>query len=81
MPAMVALICSRDAAGNVFFAAAGKPPDAVTTADVVVFMTAQRAGGLGRMLTEPLGTPPIVSLSGGRGAMARRRSAAAHHRS
>ena len=35
---------------KVFFTAAGKPPDAVTTADVLAFMTAQRTGGgLGRL--------------------------------
>ena len=30
---------------KVFFTAAGKPPEAVTTADVLAFMTAQRTGG------------------------------------
>ncbi|MGN6677498.1 MAG: hypothetical protein ACTHKL_06895, partial [Streptosporangiaceae bacterium] len=83
MPVTVALIRSRDAAGNViarlglpladeyqeflagrcrpntvlavaydlkvFFTAAGKPPEVVTTADVLAFMTAQRAGGQGRL--------------------------------
>ncbi len=34
---------------KVFFAAAGKPPDAVTTADVLAFMTSQRTGGRGRL--------------------------------
>jgi integrase len=34
---------------KVFFTAAGKPPDAVTTADVLAFMTAQRTGGRGRL--------------------------------
>jgi integrase/recombinase XerD len=83
MPAAVALIRSRDAAGNVtarlglppvdeyleflagrcrpstvlavaydlkvFFTSAAKPPETVTTADVLAFMTAQRAGGRGRL--------------------------------
>jgi integrase/recombinase XerD len=31
---------------KVFFTAVGKPPDAVTTADVLAFMTAQRPGRL-----------------------------------
>jgi site-specific recombinase XerD len=34
---------------KVFFTAAGKPPEVVTTADVLAFMTAQRAGGQGRL--------------------------------
>jgi integrase/recombinase XerD len=34
---------------KVFFTAVGKPPDAVTTADVLAFMTAQRTGGRGRL--------------------------------
>jgi len=34
---------------KVFFTAAGKPPDAVTTADVLAFMTSQRTGGRGRL--------------------------------
>ena len=34
---------------KVFLIAVGKPPDAVTTADVLAFMTAQRAGGRGRL--------------------------------
>jgi integrase/recombinase XerD len=83
MPVTVALIRSRDAAGNViarlglpladeyleflagrcrpntvlavaydlkvFLTAAGKLPEAVTTGDVLAFMTAQRAGGPGRL--------------------------------
>ena len=83
MPASVALIRSRDAAGNViarlgllladeyleflagrcrpntvlavaydlkvFFTAVGKAPGTVRTADVLAFMTAQRAGGQGRL--------------------------------
>jgi integrase len=34
---------------KVFFTAAGKPAEVVTTADVLAFMTAQRAGGRGRL--------------------------------
>jgi hypothetical protein len=34
---------------KVFFATVGGPPDVVTTADVLAFMTAQRAGGRGRL--------------------------------
>jgi integrase/recombinase XerD len=34
---------------KVFFTVAGKPPESVTTADVLAFMTAQRAGGQGRL--------------------------------
>jgi integrase/recombinase XerD len=34
---------------KVFRAATGKPPEAVTTADVLAFITAQRAGGQGRL--------------------------------
>jgi hypothetical protein len=34
---------------KVFFTAVRKPPDAVMTADVPAFMTAQRAGGEGRL--------------------------------
>jgi transposase len=34
---------------KVSFTTAGKPPDTVTTADVLAFMTAQRAGGRGRL--------------------------------
>jgi integrase/recombinase XerD len=34
---------------KVFFVAVGKPPEDVTTADVLAFMTAQRAGGQGRL--------------------------------
>jgi integrase/recombinase XerD len=34
---------------KVFLTATGKPPEAVTTADVLAFMTAQRAGGRGRL--------------------------------
>jgi site-specific recombinase XerD len=34
---------------KVFFTAADKPPEAVTTADVLAFMTAQRTGGRGRL--------------------------------
>jgi hypothetical protein len=83
MPVTVALIRSRDAAGNVigrlalpladeyleflagrcrpntvlavaydlkvFFCAVGKPAEVVTTADVLAFMTARRAGGQGRL--------------------------------
>jgi integrase/recombinase XerD len=83
MPVTVALIRSRDAAGNVvarlglsladeyleflagrcrpntvlavaydlkvFFTTAGKPAEAVTTADVLAFMTSQRAGRQGRL--------------------------------
>jgi integrase/recombinase XerD len=34
---------------KVFFTAAGKAPEVVTSADVLAFMTAQRAGGRGRL--------------------------------
>src|SRR5436190_59996 len=34
---------------KVFLTAVGKPPEVVTTADVLMFMTAQRAGGQGRL--------------------------------
>src|SRR4029077_11016923 len=34
---------------KVFFTVVVTPPDAVTTADVLAFMTAQRAGGQGRL--------------------------------